>query len=202
MTKRPPYVAENSIGPNAVTQIVTAMTELGFANHIESIFVAAGTYDWLYNLPTSMVNETRVADLHKAVRKHCLPADSDAILKRAGELTGAYILAHRIPKIAQTILSRLPKSLAAKLLTKAITAHAWTFAGSGAVNAQLQKNETVFSITRNPLCRDEAAAQNICVWHEAVFTTLYRRLIAPCATTKETECCAHGSESCCFHVSY
>jgi divinyl protochlorophyllide a 8-vinyl-reductase len=190
----------NRVGPNAVIQIQNAMIELGFGDRTAALFIAASAYDWIAALPTDMVDETRVALLHHAVRTNFPHSDANAILKRAGELTGIYILENRIPKFAQLILKFLPKNLAARILTKAIAHHAWTFAGSGKVITESHGRLRLI-IRDNPFCRHEVASDRLCVWHEAVLATLYHALISPDAQVREVECQASGHSHCLFEIT-
>jgi divinyl protochlorophyllide a 8-vinyl-reductase len=189
------------IGPNSVTQLITAMREREFTAKLDALFTKADVIDWLFHPPVDMVDETQVARLHRTVRSMFSRQDSYDILRRAGELTGTYILKHRIPKIVQIILKHLPHRLAADLLTKSILAHAWTFAGTGHVKAIIQ-NDINFVIYNNPLCRDETALAPVCAWHSAVFATLYRELITPNIQAQEITCRAVGAETCRFQISY
>jgi divinyl protochlorophyllide a 8-vinyl-reductase len=124
-----------------------------------------------------------------------------AILTDAGLRTGDYILANRIPKFAQVILKLLPAPLAARMLVKAITAHSWTFAGSGRFSGVVGKNVT-FEIAGNPIIAGERAETLVCVWHAAVFQRLFQVLVSPKSRSKEFACGAHGDQSCRFVVNW
>ncbi|MCU0802464.1 MAG: hypothetical protein MUD11_11940 [Rhodobacteraceae bacterium] len=108
-----------------------------------------------------------------------MPARADALLAAAGLAVGDYILAHRIPPLAQRVLRLLPAALSARLLARAIARHAWTFAGSLLPGA----------------CDHPA-----CHWHAAVFARLYQRLVWPDAAVTETHCAARGDATCRFVI--
>jgi divinyl protochlorophyllide a 8-vinyl-reductase len=194
-TASDPATAE--IGPNAVTQLINALNAAGLAPVARAIFSEAALTDWLTAPPTAMVDERPVALLHQTLRRMLPPQQAGAILADAGRRTGDYILAHRIPKFAQTILKMLPASIAARLLMKAITAHAWTFAGSGRFSAKAGKSVT-FEIAANPLCAGEHSDQQVCIWHAAVFQRLFQVLVSPDTRVIESSCGARGDDCCRF----
>jgi divinyl protochlorophyllide a 8-vinyl-reductase len=187
------------IGPNAVTQVIAALTRAGHQRHAVPIFAAAGAADWLAAPPTTMVDERRVAQLHQAVRATLGPAEALAVLAGAGRLTADYILAVRIPRPAHAIMMRLPAGLAGRLLVSAIRAHAWTFAGSGRFSARAG-TPTVLEISANPLCAGGRAAAPTCAWHAAVYQRLFEVLVSPAVRVAETACEACGDACCRFVV--
>lgn len=188
--------ADGLIGPNAILQLLPALTET---------FGEAGTRSFLRKARVarvpdghSMIPETDAARLHRLLRETAADL-APALADRAGTATADYILANRIPKPAQTVLKCLPPGLAARALSRAIAAHAWTFAGSGRFTAV---SPWVFEIEANPLVRGEVGPDPLCHWHSAVFTRLYRALVDRTATCRETRCCAqHGVTACRFEFS-
>lgn len=188
-----------AIGPNAVIQLIHALEAAGLAPAAAEIFSEAAASDWLAQPPTAMVDERPVAAIHQAVRKLLPPQQAAAILEDAGLRTGDYILANRIPKLAQTVLKLMPAPIAARMLTKAISAHAWTFAGSGRFSAAAGKTVT-FEIVHNPLCAGEHADHQVCVWHASVFQRLFQVLVSPYTRVMETACGARG-DTCCRFVA-
>jgi divinyl protochlorophyllide a 8-vinyl-reductase len=196
---RAPDVAA-SIGPNAVTQLHAALIAAGLEGEAIQLFSAAGAADWLADPPAAMVDERRVNRLHRMVRT-LPPCQAAAILTDAGERTANYILANRIPKLAQTVLKRLPAPLAARALASAITAHAWTFAGSGRFSVRPGK-PLLFEIAQNPLCAEDRAGAALCAWHSAVFQRLFQALVSHAARVVETACEGRGDSCCRFAVSW
>jgi divinyl protochlorophyllide a 8-vinyl-reductase len=186
-----------SVGPNAVTRVPAALRAAGLADRIEFVFTAAGVPDWLGHPPQHMVDERRVARLHRTLRAELSPALAHAVLTDAGRLTADYLLSARIPRLAQVLLKLLPATLSTRLLVPAIRAHAWTFAGSGRFTAEAG-NPTIFAIRANPLCAGERASMPICAWHVAVFERLFKVLVSPTTRVVETSCVARGDDCCRF----
>ncbi len=189
------------IGPNAVLQLIEALRAGGMADRLQTLFAAAGAADWLDAPPGQMVDERRVARLHRGVRASLTPHEAVALMSEAGRRTADYLLANRIPKPAQAVLKILPPRLAAEILVRAIRANAWTFAGSSRFEARAG-SPTVFTLTGNPLCAGEQSPQPICAWHAAVFQRLFQELVSPRARAVETHCAAAGDPFCRFVVDW
>ena len=189
------------IGPNAVTQLISALQNGGEGAAAALIFSQAGSAQWLDSPPTEMVDETRVAKLHATVRELLPEARANAILREAGDTTANYILANRIPRLAQNVLKILPPALAARALTRAIGAHAWTFAGTGRFRGVIGR-DAVFEIWDNPLCRERDLSPGWCVWHTAVFERLFRELVSSRTIAEETHCRANGAPCCRFVLTW
>ena len=182
------------IGPNAILQLMPVLvSRLGAARTHELLHSAQ-----IAKIPdgSAMIPQEDAARLHHAVRAH-EPAQAIAILREAGERTADYILAHRIPRFAQIILKILPAPLAARILSRAITQHAWTFTGSGHFRAVTPWH---FEIKNNPLIAGEHADHPLCVWHEAVFARLYRELVAADTVCVEDTCGAAHKTGCCRFI--
>lgn len=184
------------IGPNAILQLLP---------HLEARFGADGIRDMLdlagvEKIPdgTAMIPEEEAARLHRIVRLRA-PGAATELAVLAGTATADYILAHRIPGVAQAILKALPAPLAARALTAAIRKHAWTFAGSGRFAAV---GPWVFEIHDNPLIRGETSDAPLCAWHAAVFERLFRVLAASDCRCVETCCGAQpGHDLCRFEIT-
>ena len=186
------------IGPNAVLQLVEALKARDFADLVGPLFRHAAAADWLEAPPSAMVDERRVARLHREVRIVLPAAEAAATLAEAGRRTADYILANRIPTPAQVALKLLPAGPAAQILVRAIRANAWTFAGSSRFEATAKGSQAVFILRGNPLCAGEIAAEPVCVWHAAVFQRLFQVLVSPRAKVVETHCEARGDDRCRF----
>lgn len=143
-----------------------------------------------------LMPEAPAARLHHAVRQNLGPA-APWVLAEAGRATGDYILAHRIPRAAQTLLRNLPAALSAPLLKSAIAKHAWTFAGSGTFST---RPGLVFEIAANPVIAGESSPEPLCHWHAAVFERLFRTLVDDRLRAHETGCCACGDHACRFEL--
>ncbi|MDE3080625.1 MAG: bacteriochlorophyll 4-vinyl reductase [Paracoccaceae bacterium] len=183
------------IGPNALLQLAPVLDAALGPDARRRIF-AVGGYD---GLPAAfgMIPEAGVAGIHQAVRG--LP-QARTLLAAAGGLTGDYILAHRIPPVAQRILRALPARIAVPLLTRAIARHSWTFAGSGRFRV-VSRWPAVVEIADNPLTRSEESVAPLCIWHAAVFRRLYAALALQGARVTEVACCACGDPACRFEIT-
>jgi divinyl protochlorophyllide a 8-vinyl-reductase len=188
-------VGSGRIGPNAILQLVTVLeTEIGTAQTARMLALSgiAARPDPAMGL----IDEAPVARLHQRLRQD-LPDAAARLARAAGARTGDYILAHRIPSPAQWGLRHLPASLSARLLSRAIARHAWTFCGSGEFRV-LHTAPPVFAIFDNPVVRGERSGRPLCHWHAAVFETLFQALCGPGWRAVETQCCAQGAASCQF----
>ncbi|TCP62361.1 divinyl protochlorophyllide a 8-vinyl-reductase [Rhodovulum bhavnagarense] len=184
------------IGPNAVLQLLPVLEAAGGAALRDDLMQAAGL-----NEPPSdagLMDEGPAAAMHRALRAR-LPGRAPDLLREAGARTGDYILAHRIPALAQRVLKLLPSAMAAPILAKAIEKNSWTFAGSGAFRV-VSTRPLVFELTDNPLIRGESAPHPICGWHEAVFDRLFQTLVDKRLRTRETCCTASGGGLCRFEI--
>lgn len=185
--------AAGLIGPNAVIQLGETLLAHDEARLAQRIYLAAGHPEWLFMPPSTMTPQADVIALHAALQQFAPPAQAQRYAAEAGQRTGEYLLANRIPGFARTILRLLPRRLAARLLLKAVAGHAWTFAGTGRFVVDVRAGS--FSIQSNPLAREGG-----CVWHEAVFTRLFQALVDPRIQVRETECCAAGAGACRFEI--
>ena len=184
------------IGPNAILQLADVLERRWGGDILSAVLAEAGV-----SRPprdAGMLPETDCAAVHQAVRR-LLPGP-EGLLEEAGIATGDYILAHRIPKVAQAVLRVLPGSLAAQVLTKAIARHSWTFAGTGEFRVDSSR-PLVVSVARNPLVAGWKAETPQCIWHVAVFRRLYGRLVWPSVEVREVACCACGDAACRFEIS-
>jgi divinyl protochlorophyllide a 8-vinyl-reductase len=200
------------IGPNAIHQLVAVLDRREGRAARDGLCAIAGIVPPPPD--AGLWPEAEAAALHRAVRR-ALPGRAAAILSEAGAATGDYILAHRIPRPAQWALRRMPRALAARLLARAVAAHAWTFAGSGtfriagdriasAADAAGERRPApalVFEIEGNPLIAGERADRPLCAWHAAVFARLFSRLVWPEAAVTETCCAARGDARCRFELA-
>ncbi len=184
------------IGPNAILQLVDVLERRGDVGLLSAVLAEAGV-----SRPprdAGMLPESDCAAVHQALRR--VSSGAEALLEEAGLATGDYILAHRIPKLAQGVLRLMPGFLAAPVLTKAISQHSWTFAGTGEFRVEASR-PLVVSVARNPLVAGRQADRPQCIWHVAVFRRLYGRLVWPSVSVKETTCCACGDVACRFEIS-
>lgn len=184
------------IGPNAILQLVDVLERRGELDLCRAVLAEAGVSR--PSRDAGMLPEADCAAVHQALRR--LTPEAEALLAEAGLATGDYILAHRIPKLAQAVLRVLPGGVAASVLTKAIARHSWTFAGTGEFRVEGGR-PLELSVTRNPLMAGWRAEAPQCIWHVSVFRRLYGRLVWPAVQVREVACCACGDPSCRFEVS-
>ena len=191
-----PAHAAGLIGPNAILQMIPILDQLGGKARRTQMLARAGIFD----LPdgNSMIPEADAARLHHQLRLE-EPDMAPILAAHGGVRTADYILAHRIPQPAQKILKLLPAWAAARVLSKAISKHAWTFAGSGVFRVS---SPWAFEIDGNPLIRGETSETCLCDWHAAVFARLYQELVTPRARCAETTCGAQGhGRPCRFEIT-
>lgn len=192
------------VGPNAVTRLAEALRAQAGEAVTQRVFRAIGRGAWLAAPPAAMLAAEEVARLHRAVRDNFSPGGSAAVLADAGRRTGAYLLAHRIPRPARWLLPRLPRLLATRVLLTALRRNAWTFGAENRFTAT-GGARPVLTIAANPLCATpgrEPGDACVCAWHEAVFETLFRALVSPAARVREVACLARGDATCRFEVTF
>jgi divinyl protochlorophyllide a 8-vinyl-reductase len=185
------------IGPNAILQHLPLLHSSLGPGATAALLAQAG----LAQPPAAhgMVAQATVARFHNAVTQH-LGTGAPALQWAAGVGTGRYILANRIPRPAQALLRALPATWGARLLTRAILQHAWTFAGSGQLRVA-QRRPLGLELHQNPLAMAAPPANApSCHWHTAVFQTLFSALIWPAAQARETSCMACGDACCRFEI--
>jgi divinyl protochlorophyllide a 8-vinyl-reductase len=187
------------IGPNAVLRLVEALDHAA-ADKL-TVFAAAGLSAYLDTPPTTMVPEADVIALYAALRRVVGDREAHAIAHDAGERTARYLLTHRIPKPAQAVLKALPARLAARLLLTLVARHAWTFAGSSALEiVHGRPSRVVF--TDSPMARGASATAPVCDFYAGTFEELFRALVAPSATARETACAAMGAPVCTLTLTW
>ncbi len=156
---------------------------------VDRLLCDAGLGAYVPGDPVDMIDAAEVARFFATIRGLCGPTEADAILRQSGHLTGAYIIAHRIPRPAAVVLRGLPARWAAPILLRAIAAHAWTFAGAGRVTIQASAPLSI-DIADNPL------ATPGCPWHLGVLETLFGTLASKSVSLQHASCCARGDRSC------
>ncbi|MGJ4952801.1 bacteriochlorophyll 4-vinyl reductase [Bradyrhizobium sp. HKCCYLS20291] len=193
--------AAGRIGPNAIIQTAEALRLLLGEDATDRVFAAARLENYLSTPPAEMVDEAEVIRLHGALRTLLDEDTARAVSGKAGQLTAAYLLANRIPRPAQRLLRLLPARLASRALSRAITAHAWTFAGTGIFTA-CPGRPTVYEISQCPLCRGHRSDHASCDFYAATFETLFRTLVHPDARAREIACEAVGASACRFEIDW
>lgn len=192
----PNPTAPGLIGPNAILQLLPVIDRFAGPEAVNRLLTRAG----LPSIPDGhgMIPEDHAARLHRQLRRDA-PDDAPRLSAEAGARTADYILAHRIPKPAQWLLKALPSGPSARLLSRAIAQHSWTFAGSGRFRVL---DPWTFQIADNPLIRGEVSETCLCHWHAAVFARLYATLVSPRCTCIETACGSRSPDRLCrFEIS-
>ena len=187
------------IGPNAITRLGEAVEARLGRSAGRELFLRAGLVRYLMNPPSDMVDEREVIALHAALRASYPPEIARELSWQAGLLTGDYLLANRIPRLAQVVLKILPRSWASRVLTRAIARHAWTFVGSGTFRV-VSAMPLRLEIAGSPLCRDGLSATPLCDYYAGTFTRVFERLVDRRWRIIETQCGAQGSGTCVFEV--
>lgn len=192
---------KDRIGPNSIIQTVAALRERLGPVGGDSALRSWGHADLTRALPQAMVPESDFNRLAHSVLEGLGPLAGQEVLDRAGVLTAEYLLAHRIPRAAQFLLPWLPARLSFRILSQAIRAHAWTFAGSGVFGVEYAPS-AAYSITGCPMCRGLTVRSATCTFYRATFERLLRQLIHPETTVEEVECEAAGGRCCRFSVRF
>lgn len=185
------------IGPNSVLQLLPLIDEALGSAECERLMSLSGLDELPHN--QGLMREAPAATLHQAVRSHH-PDIAPTLTRKAGELTGDYIINNRFPIAAQRVLRRLPPWLSAPLLGRVIEKHSWTFAGSGRFRLR-SRHPLILELADNPVVRGEVADKPICDWHTAVFQRLFSDIVDPNIRCIETRCCAMGDPCCRFEIS-
>jgi divinyl protochlorophyllide a 8-vinyl-reductase len=189
------------IGPNAITRMAEALSAALGESLCGDIFASAGLSRHLASPPTRMIPETDVAHLHGAAIAWLGEARAAEVSREAGRLTGEYLLAHRIPALAQRVLKRLPRALASRILVAAIARHAWTFAGGGEFAYRFSPRLTL-TLKGSPICRGLRTQEPACGYFAATFERVFGEILGPSLRVTEIECEATGAPACVFEVRW
>ncbi len=193
--------APGRIGPNAVIRLAEALRAVEGAGALERVFRGGPFADCEAHPPGDMVDEGEVRRLHGDLHQTVGDARARTIGWIAGQKTGDYLLAHRIPPLAQALMRGLPAVAAAPILCAAIRRNAWTFAGSGRLSIRGGR-PLVLEIEDCPLCRDTVSAAPWCDFYAGTFERLFSRLVHPAARAVETHCQAMGGSACSFSIRW
>ncbi len=197
-----PVIELHRIGPNAITRLASAIQSQCGSDILRGVFADADLCAYLGSPPTDMVDEREVCRLHHALRGRVDYQSYRSIARFAGCLTGDYLIANRIPALAVRALPRLPKAVASRILTRAISRNAWTFVGSGHFSSLREHGHPVLVIEHSPLARDCNLPGPACDYYTGTFERLYQRLLADSSLTlHETSCIAQGANCCRFEFA-
>lgn len=189
------------IGPNAIIQTNAELIERVGLVAARAVLRDAGLERVEASPPTGMVAEDDVRRLFIAVERQ-LPAQAALILHAAGGRTARYLLANRIPLPVQWLLTRLPPGLAARVLLRAVSRNAWTFAGTGAFSTEVAHTHAVVRIAGCPVCRGVKASRVRCDFYAGTFDGLAQALLGPHGRAHEAGCMANGASACAFVLEW
>ncbi len=189
------------VGPNAIIRVAEALEEYQDRGAVTDLFTLAGLDPYLQSMPTEMVDEREVIALQGALRTQLGIRTARSVSREAGLRTGDYLLAKRIPRPAQALLSLLPPGLACRTLIKAIRGNSWTFVGTGVFDAD-PSYPPKLSVIDSPICRGASAAEPLCDYYAGTFERLFRRLVHRNSVVTEIACQANGSSRCVFEVRW
>ena len=187
------------IGPNAIIQLVEALRAHWGHQETRKLLEGVGLGVYCDQPPRSMVPQTEVVALHQRLFNAVDRQEFKRLSAEAGRRTGDYLLANRIPRPVQWLLKRMPDALAARLLSRAIQKHAWTFAGSGVFAYRWQAG-LEFSITGNPVIAGLHSEVPICDYYAATFERIFRVLVNERWRVVEQSCEASGDAACRFEI--
>lgn len=189
------------IGPNAITQMAAALSAICGERLRQEIFGDAGLARYLAAPPTHMTPEDDVARLHRAAIDRLGEAQAAEISRKAGRRTGDYLLANRIPPLAQRMLKVTPRPIAARILAAAIARHAWTFSGSGEFSYEFSPHLRL-RIAGSPICKGLHTETPACAYFAATFERVFAEMLGPALSVAEVECEATGAPACVFEVRW
>ncbi len=183
------------IGPNAILQLTVALREREGEGTVAAVLHRAGLEDRVAGPVEGLIPVAEVRALHVALQEVIGPQIARSLAAEAGRRTAAYLVGHRIPRLFQRLLARLPTRLRRPLLLAAIARHAWTFTGGGRF-AILPGSSPGLSIEPCPLCPDSGRDGLGCVYYAATFEALLQSLVDPRTRVEPAACGATGSRRC------
>ena len=184
------------IGPNALIQTAAALYALEGASAV-AVLAAAGEQTLSEQPPDDRVDERRFSRLVAALVAQLGEARAELVLAQGGALTADHLLTHQLPAPFQSLLRRLPRDQALRLLLGAVASHARAFVGSGRLRYELpQLGRVELTIDGCPACRGLTAARPMCGFYAGIFERLFRTLVDDGMRVTETGCQACGGASC------
>lgn len=186
------------IGPNSIIQTVEALKETYGIPQTHEILRRGNHAHLIETLPAEMVDEQEFMHLVGMLLEQLGSEQAIGILRRSGQLTGFYLLQHRIPRFFQKLLHMLPRSIALNLLLIAIQKNAWTFVGSGVfrfvggIHARIIIAHRPSAYTIHP---------EACGFYCGTFEQIFKILIDPQAQVQPIEH-HHSDIRCAYSVAY
>jgi divinyl protochlorophyllide a 8-vinyl-reductase len=187
------------IGPNAIIQVAGALRDRFGALLAEPLVHDATGYS-MSAMPSDMVDEREAQALMRAVVDKVGPWLACSVMREGGHRTGDYLLANRIPRIAQWAMRLAPRRVGLALLLRAMSANAWTFAGSGQFCVRPTSGIPELVFEHCTMCRDMHADRAMCDFYAGTFERLIQAVVSRYASVVEVECMAHGGSACRFEI--
>lgn len=197
LTGKPPDMPR--IGPNTIIQVAAVLRDRLSPCFAEVVLRDATRYT-LSSMPTRMVDEREAQGVVRSLVTRMGATAATSVLREAGSRTAEYLLAARIPKLAQLVIRLAPRRLALALLLKAMTANAWTFAGSGHFHVESVGRTPELVFDNCPMCRGMHAELPMCDFYAGTFERLIGVLVACDVRIEEIACMAQGAPSCRFTI--
>lgn len=189
---------QGRIGPNVLIQTARVLERrLGRDVAERALWISA--HYTLDALPTEMVREADANALMRYLVAEFGQSIARTMMREAGEATGDYLLANRIPGVARFTLPLLPGPASLRVLLSAIGRHTWTFAGSAQVRIT-PGNPAVISVSRCPLCAGMHSEIPTCDFYLGTFSRLATALLGQHAWAEEVACEARGDSACRFLI--
>jgi divinyl protochlorophyllide a 8-vinyl-reductase len=195
-----PSVPMARIGPNVIIQVAAAARAQIGERFADALVRDATPYS-LHELPGEMIDQREAQAIVRELVARIGARDAVPVLREAGERTAEYLLANRIPRVAQWVMRALPRRMGLSVLLRAMSANAWTFAGSGAFRVVPFRPWPRLEFGSCAMCAGMHEDEPMCHFYGGTFEQLIRRLIAPAATVREVECMAQGGHRCRFELS-
>ncbi len=187
------------IGPNAIIQLVGVLRDRLSPAFAEAVLRDATPYT-LDHMPTAMVDERETQAMVHALVRRVGASHATPVLREAGQRTATYLLANRIPQFAQLLIRLAPRRIGLKILLKAMSANAWTFAGSGQFHVVAGRTAPELVFDHCAMCRDLREEQPMCDFYAGTFERLIAELVAANVRVVEVECIAQGGATCRFQL--
>lgn len=181
--------APRLIGPNALIQPAAAMRALCGSRWTEKVFDAAGLHHRLATPPRTMIPAHEAGRLNRALYA-TLPGDlADRVTAEAGRRLGDYLLAHRIPWIAQGLIRWAPGGLGRRMLYGAMGRNAGTFAGAERFTVDCGPVGDRIRIDGSALSTEiRGSDRPVCGLFAGTFERLLRRLVDDRIRVREIAC--------------
>ena len=187
------------IGPNTIIQVVGVLHDRLSKSFAEAVLRDATPYT-LDSMPHEMVDERETQAVVRSLVRRVGATAATSVLREAGYRTADYLLANRIPRLAQWLMRVAPRRLGLDLLLRAMRANAWTFAGSGAFRVVPGRSAPELVFESCAMCRDMHEERPMCDFYAGTFERLIGVLVASEVRVHEVECMAQGAPRCRFQI--